>query len=389
MTPRSWLFIPGDSEKKLAKADASGADALILDLEDAVAPPAKPAARIRVHDFLAARPGPRPVAVMGADQPLGQRPGARRSRRRRARPAGWDHGAQGGTGPADVERLSHYLDVLEAQHGFEPGAIRILPVATETAAAPFRLGDYAEAGLGRLAGLTWGAEDLATALGASTNLDETGRWALTFRLVRSLTLLGARAAGVQPIDTLYVDFRDEEGPAGVVRGGPSGGFHRSHRHTSRPGRGDQRGVPAVGGGDRLCDTGGRRLRGEPVHRNGEPGRPHARYPAPETGPPGPCRDRSALRPAMGLASVLDAIAPPATASPSPDFLGADSLRKHRRQIPQRGRSGAVDLNGQGRPGVGQGEGPQAGHRVPSAPGWPGRRRRRRWCPPPRQAAQGL
>ena len=210
MNLRSWLFIPGDSEKKLGKADATGADVLILDLEDSVAAPAKAAARVLVRSFLEARPGPRPSQLWVRINPLDSGlalddlvavvPG---------RPDGVM--IPKADGPADVERLSHYLDALEAQHGVAAGAIRILPVATETAAAPFQLGDYAKAALPRLAGLTWGAEDLAAALGASTNLDETGRWALTFRMVRSLTLLGARAAGVQAIETLYVDFRDEEG----------------------------------------------------------------------------------------------------------------------------------------------------------------------------------
>ena len=210
MNPRSWLFIPGDSEKKLGNADASGADAVILDLEDAVAPPAKALARDRVRAFLQARTTARAsqfwVRINALDSGLALAdlvaisPG---------RPDGIV--VPKADGPGDVQRLSHYLDVMEMQYGFAPGSIRILPVATETAAAPFRLGDYAGAGLPRLAGLTWGAEDLATVLGASTNLDETGRWALTFRLVRSLTLLAARAAGVQPIDTLYADFRDEEG----------------------------------------------------------------------------------------------------------------------------------------------------------------------------------
>jgi citrate lyase subunit beta/citryl-CoA lyase len=114
-------------------------------------------------------------------------------------------------GPEDVQRLSFYLDALEAQAGVAAGSIAILPVATETAIAPFRLGDYAGGKLSRLMGITWGAEDLSAAIGASGNTDETGAWALTFRFVRSLTLLGAHAAGVQAIDTLYVDFRDEEG----------------------------------------------------------------------------------------------------------------------------------------------------------------------------------
>ena len=210
MSLRSWLFIPGDSEKKLGKADASGADALILDIEDAVAMDAKPAARSRVRDFLAARPEERRSQLWVRINPLDS--GLALADLVAVAPARPDGIVlPKADGPADVARLSHYLDILEQQHGFEPGVIRILPVATETAIAPFRLGDYAGAGLSRLAGLTWGAEDLATALGASTNLDATGRWALTFRMARSLTLLGARAAGVQAVETLYVDFRDPEG----------------------------------------------------------------------------------------------------------------------------------------------------------------------------------
>ena len=127
-------------------------------------------------------------------------------------------------GPSDVLKLSHYLDALESQAGIEAGSIKILPVATETAISPFHLGDYAGAGLGRLLGLTWGAEDLAAAIGASTNLDGDGRWALTYRMVRSLTLLAARAAGVQPIDTLYVDFRDDEGLRASSRASRAEGF---------------------------------------------------------------------------------------------------------------------------------------------------------------------
>ena len=223
MSLRSWLFIPGDSDRKLGKADASGADALILDLEDSVAADAKPAARSRVRDFLAARPTERRSQLWVRINPLDSGLAlADLVAVASARPDGIV--LPKADGPADVARLSHYLDILEQQHGFEPGAIRILPVATETAIAPFRLGDYADAGLSRLAGLTWGAEDLATAVGASTNLDPTGRWALTFLMARSLTLLGARAAGVQAVETLYVDFRDSEGLKASCQAARAEGF---------------------------------------------------------------------------------------------------------------------------------------------------------------------
>ena len=225
MTPlRSWLFIPGDSEKKLGKVDACGADAVILDLEDSVAAANKPAGRALVAAFVGERPrGARPgqlwvrinpfdsgltlddlVAVVGAAPDGIMLPKC--------------------DGPNDIHRLSHYLDALEAQAGVAPGSIKIVPVATETAAAPFTLGAYAGAGLDRLLGLTWGAEDLSAALGASSNLDLAGGWALTYRLVRSLTLLGAKAAGIQAIDTLYVDFRDEAGLRESSRAARAEGF---------------------------------------------------------------------------------------------------------------------------------------------------------------------
>jgi citrate lyase subunit beta/citryl-CoA lyase len=127
-------------------------------------------------------------------------------------------------GPQDVLRLSHYLDALEVQGGVAAHSIKILPVATETPVSPFRLGDYAGAGLTRLLGLTWGAEDLSAALGASSNLDMSGQWALTYRMARSLMLLAARAAGVQAIDTLYVNFRDEDGLRVSSRASRAEGF---------------------------------------------------------------------------------------------------------------------------------------------------------------------
>jgi citrate lyase subunit beta/citryl-CoA lyase len=127
-------------------------------------------------------------------------------------------------GPEDVRRLSHYLDALEVQGAVQQQSIKILPVATETPISPFRLGDYAQAQLGRLLGLTWGAEDLSAAIGASTNVDESGKWALTYKMVRSLMLLAARAAGVQAVDTLYVDYRDEAGLRAASRASRAEGF---------------------------------------------------------------------------------------------------------------------------------------------------------------------
>lgn len=222
---RSLLFIPGDSEKKLSKVDDCGADAVILDLEDSVAPSNKAAARALVVDFLKARPpGGRKVQlwvrVNAHDTPLMAEDLA-------AVVAGAPDGIMQPKvdGPADVAALSKTLDRLEAEHALPPGAIRILPVATETPIAPFRLGAFADAGLARLAGLTWGAEDLSAALGASTNLGPDGNWSFTYQMVRSLTLLAAHAAGVPAIETLYVDFRDDEGLRASSRAARAEGFN--------------------------------------------------------------------------------------------------------------------------------------------------------------------
>lgn len=211
MILRSLLFVPGDSEKKLAKAESAGADALIVDLEDSVAPDHKARARALVSDFLRSRPtDTRRERIWVRINPL-------ESQMALSDLVAVVGGRPDGImlpkaqGPADVEKLGHYLDALEAQAQLPVGSVRIVPVATETAAAPFRLGDYQAASLPRLAALTWGAEDLSAALGASTNKDEQGGWAFTYRMVRSLTLMAAHAAGVDAIETLHADYRDDEG----------------------------------------------------------------------------------------------------------------------------------------------------------------------------------
>ena len=207
---RSFLFIPGDSDKKLAKVDDCGADAVILDLEDAVAPENKTKARDMVTDFLVKRQGERQPQIWVRVNPLDI--GLTEGDLQAVVFAKPDGIIQPKTDrPGDVGQLSAMLDRLEQLHGLETGNIAVVPVATETAIAPFHLGEFAGAGLSRLAGLTWGAEDLATAIGATTNRDAAGEWLFTFRMVRSLTLLAARAAGVQAIETLHADFRDEAG----------------------------------------------------------------------------------------------------------------------------------------------------------------------------------
>lgn len=208
---RSFLFIPGDSEKKLGKVDECGADAVILDLEDAVAPPNKPLARQMVADFLRARPKEtRKTQLWVRVNPFDT--GLTTDDVAAIAPGAPDGIMQPKiNGPDCVRELSDLLHKAEAQSNLELGSILILPVATETPIAPFRLGEFATARLPRLAGLTWGAEDLSSAMGASTNLGPDGKWAFTYQLARSLTLMAAHAAGVPAVETLYVDFRDDEG----------------------------------------------------------------------------------------------------------------------------------------------------------------------------------
>lgn len=204
---RSILFVPGDSERKIEKSRASRADALVLDLEDSVAQSRKGVARDMVAELLRQPGGPiqwvriNPIDSREALYDLAAVVGGR--------PAGIL--LPKAESPADVARLSAYLDALEVREGIEPQSILVMPVTTETAGAPLTLHEYAKAKLTRLYGLTWGAEDLSSALGAASNKDEEGHLDLTYRMVRSLTLLAAKAAGVEPIDTVYPDFRDVEG----------------------------------------------------------------------------------------------------------------------------------------------------------------------------------
>jgi len=221
---RSLLFVPADSEKKLAKVATCGADAVILDLEDAVAEANKPLARKLAAQFLAQHPpGARPCQVWIRVNPFDT--GLTLADLAAVVPGAPDGIIQPKTdGPDDVRRLSHYLDALEAAHGLAPGSIRIIPVATETPLGALALGDFAKVPLPRLAGLTWGAEDLSTALNASTNRARDGQWADAYRLVRSLCLIAGHAAGVPVYDTLHADFRDEAGLAESSRAARGEGF---------------------------------------------------------------------------------------------------------------------------------------------------------------------
>lgn len=217
---RSMLFVPGDSEKKITKSENFTPDAVILDLEDSVGPANKPIARAVVSDYLtsAHRRCALYVRINPLDTPHAL---ADLTAVMAARPDGIM--LPKAQSPQDCIQLSHYLDAFEAQHGTVNGHTKIIPVATELPQAVFALGNYKSVG-GRLAGITWGAEDLAAAIGAIDNRDATGEWSQPFELTRSLCLFGASAAGVDAIDTLHADYKDDTGLAASSRRARRDGF---------------------------------------------------------------------------------------------------------------------------------------------------------------------
>jgi citrate lyase subunit beta/citryl-CoA lyase len=221
---RSLLFIPSDDEKKLAKGVATGADALILDLEDAVAASRKAAARTLAAQYVAdTRPREgRPrlyVRINALDTNLWQDDvaavvGARPDGLLLPKPRSGD----------DVHRLSLALRHEEEQAGAPMGSTSIIVIATETPVSLFQLHSYAESS-SRLEALTWGAEDLSAAVGSSANRDADGRtWTSPYRLARDLTLFAAAAAGVEAIDTVFVNLKDPEGLALEARAAARDGF---------------------------------------------------------------------------------------------------------------------------------------------------------------------
>jgi citrate lyase subunit beta/citryl-CoA lyase len=208
MRLRSLLFVPGDSERKFAKAQGAGADALILDLEDSVAPPQKAAAR-EIVGRLAEDKAPRHWALFVRINALDT--GLALDDLCAVVKPGLDALLIPKTnGALDVERIAHYLDALETRSGMPQGSVKLAIVATETAKAMFTLGSYAPAHP-RLVGLTWGAEDLSAAVGATDNKEADDAWTFPYAVARAQCLFAASAAEVAPIDTLFVDFRDTEG----------------------------------------------------------------------------------------------------------------------------------------------------------------------------------
>ena len=203
---RSWLFAPGDSEKKMQKAMEGPADIVLYDLEDAVSPENKPLARQLIHDFIKANPaqrqrlwvrinpfdGPYTLSDLAAIMP--------------AHPGGIMLPKV--YGRADVEKLDHCLSALEVANGIEEGTTPVIVLVTETAEGMFHTGDYK--GAPRVVALTWGAEDLADSIGASSNRNPDGSYSFTYELARSLTVLGAATAGVTAIETISADYQDLE-----------------------------------------------------------------------------------------------------------------------------------------------------------------------------------
>jgi citrate lyase subunit beta / citryl-CoA lyase len=216
---RSFLFVPADSERKLARGPQAGADALILDLEDSVVPANRPAARRLARGFLEAN-------TEGAFErwvrinPLG---GADALDDLAAVMPGRPDGILlPKCVPEDLRRLDHYLAAFEAAAALPKGATRVVAIATETPAAMFALGQYAGVSA-RLLGITWGAEDLAAAIGGH-NRRADGGYDDVYRLARSLCLLAAANAGVEPIDTIFTDFRDAAGLAEECTAAKRSGF---------------------------------------------------------------------------------------------------------------------------------------------------------------------
>lgn len=223
MPLRSFLFVPADSDRKLAKGAASGADALILDLEDAVALSNKPQARRMASAWLA--------------QQAGTKEGPQRFVRINPLESGLaiddlaavvQPGLDGivlpkPTASADLLRLHHMLEALEVRAGVAAGSVAVLPVITETPQAMLNMNTFSTP-QPRVVAVTWGAEDLSAAIGAVSNRDEDGTLSPLYVWAQSLTLCVAASSQAVAIDTLYADFRDAAGLAASCRQSRRRGF---------------------------------------------------------------------------------------------------------------------------------------------------------------------
>lgn len=204
---RSWLFVPGDDSRKLEKAALSGADILILDLEDSVAPSRKAEARRLVAAYGKAQRGMKDAPSLYI-RINALTSGLIETDLDAVMPSAPDGivlpKAEGGV---DIQHLAAKLAVREAENDLADGATKIMAIATETGKSLFALGTYAGASH-RLTALTWGAEDLAADLGAETNKLPDGSYTDPYRLARSLTLFGSAAAETIAIDTVFTNLRD-------------------------------------------------------------------------------------------------------------------------------------------------------------------------------------
>ncbi|MER8691485.1 HpcH/HpaI aldolase/citrate lyase family protein [Mesorhizobium opportunistum] len=203
---RSLLFVPGDSERKLEKGLGAGADVVIVDVEDSVAPQNKTTARAIAARFIAGRRGQTSSAIYVRVNDLST--GLTDDDLAALVPAKPDGiMLPKSNSGQDVQQLSAKLRVRAGENRLADGAIKILPIITETPAGVLAAATYAGASA-RLAGLTWGAEDLSAAIGARSARDESGRYSDVFRLARTMTILAASAAEVAAIDTVFPNFRD-------------------------------------------------------------------------------------------------------------------------------------------------------------------------------------
>ena len=193
--PRSWLFVPADSERKISKALDSAADAVIFDLEDSVAPAQKERAREILKELPKPSSGPQWWVRVN---PLGSE-----FHKDDLKLIGSAH-----VHGIVLPKAESGADVIELAH--RTGSIPIHAIVTETAASLFGLLSYRDP-KSPLAAMSWGAEDLSAALGASSKYDAAGELSFTYKLARSLCLAGAVAAGVQPVDGVFADFRDDAG----------------------------------------------------------------------------------------------------------------------------------------------------------------------------------
>lgn len=220
---RSFLFVPGDSERKLIKASSAGADALVLDLEDAVSDEQKPEARKLISAFLADRAATGDISsvfvrVNGVNTPHFEP----------------DLEALGDVAPAgillpkatsvgDVELADKKISDLESSRGTSANSLRVIAMVTETPQSILNMGQYMSVP-DRVSGFAWSGEDLAASLGAKDNRDDAGGYTDPYRIARAMSLMAAAAAGVQPIDAVYTDFRDHDGLKAETEAAARDGF---------------------------------------------------------------------------------------------------------------------------------------------------------------------